>query len=106
MGRSPTLLGPTDRCRRILDGPPARGCPREEEVPAAPPGRPARPGPVLPRVEGKSQAPADPVEGGFVTDLRQLWLSLPDHDKAEFEGHFSRMVLRLFQGLPIDGGRP
>jgi hypothetical protein len=49
--------------------------------------------------------PADPVERGSVADLRQLWLSLPEHDKAEFEGHFSRMVLRLFHGIPIDGGR-
>jgi hypothetical protein len=61
---------------------------------------------VLPGVEGTSQTPADLVEGGIVVDLRLLWLSLPDHDKAEFEGHFSRMVLRLFQGLSIDGGRP
>jgi hypothetical protein len=106
MGRSPALLGPTDRCRRLLDGPPAGGRPREEDVPATPTGWPDRPGPVLPRVEGTPQAPTDPVEGGFVADLRQLWLSLPEHDKAEFEGHFSRMVLRLFHGLPIDGGRP
>src|SRR4051794_21771343 len=105
MGRSPAPLGPTDRCRRPLDGPPARGRPREEDGTAAPPGRLDRAGPVLPRVEGTPQAPAEPIEEGFVIDLRQLWLSLPEHDKAEFEGHFSRMVLRLFHGLPIDGGR-
>jgi hypothetical protein len=106
MSRSPAPLGPTGRCRRLLDGPPARGRPREEDVPAAPPGRPDRPGPVLPRVEGAPQAPADPVEDGFLADLGQLWLSLPEQDKTEFEGHFSRMVLRLFHGLSIDGGRP
>lgn len=41
-----------------------------------------------------------------LADLGQLWLSLPEQDKTEFEGHFSRMVLRLFHGLSIDGGRP
>ena len=106
MGRSPALLGPTDRCRRILDGPSAGGRHREEDVPAAPTGQPDRPGSELPRVEGTSEATTDPVEGGFVVDLRQLWLSLSEHDKAEFEGHFSRMVLRLFHGLSVDGGRP
>src|SRR6266511_1903953 len=106
MGRSPARLGPTGRCRRLLDGPPARDRPREEDVPAAPSGRPNRPGPVLPRAEGAPQAPADRVKEGFVADLRQLWLLLPEHDKTEFEGHFSRMVLRLFHGLPSDGGRP
>ena len=105
MGRSPAPLGPTDRCRRLLDGPPARGRPREEDGPVAPPGRLDRAGRVLPRAEGTPPMPTDPVEGGSVADLRQLWLSLPEHDKAEFEGHFSRMVLRLFHGLPIDGGR-
>jgi len=106
MGRSPTLLGPTDRCRRILDGPSVGGRQREEDVPSAPTGRPDRAVPVLPRVEGTSEATIDPVEGDFVTDPRQLWLSLSEHDKAEFEGHFSRMVLRLFHGLSVDGGRP
>ena len=105
MGRSPTPLGPTDRCRRRLDGPPARGCPREEDIPAAPPDRLDCPGPVLPRAEGTTQAPAEPLEEEFVADLRQLWVSLPERDKTEFEGHFSRMVLRLFHGLSIDGGR-
>ena len=70
MGRSPAPLGPTDRCRRLLDGPPARGRPREEGGTAAPPGRPDRAGPVLPRVEGTPQAPAEPIEEGFVADLR------------------------------------
>ena len=103
MGRSPASLGSTDRCRRLLDGPPARGCPREEDIPAAPPGRRDGSGPVLPRAEGTPQAPAELLDDEFVADLRQLWLSLPEHDKAEFEGHFSRMVLRLFHELPIDG---
>jgi hypothetical protein len=106
MGRSPTLLGPTDRCRSLLDGPLTRGCSRKEDGPTAPPSRPDRAGPVLPRTQGSPQAPADPVEEGFVIDMRQLWLSLPEHDKTEFEGHFSRMVLRLFHGLSIDGGQP
>jgi len=51
MGRSPTPLGPTSRCRRLQDGPPARGRPREEDVPAAPLGQLDRAGPVLPRAE-------------------------------------------------------
>jgi hypothetical protein len=106
MGRSPAPLGPTGRCRRLLDGPPARGCPREEDTPAAPPGRLDCPGPVLSRVEGTPQAPAEPLEDGFVADLQQLWVSLPERDKTEFEGHFSRMVLRFFHGQSIDGGRP
>ena len=106
MGRSPTPLGPTGRCRRRLDGSPARGRPREEDISAAPPDRLDCPGPVLPRAEGTPQVPADPLEAGFVADLRQLWVSLPERDKTEFEGHFSRMVLRLFHGLSIDGGRP
>jgi hypothetical protein len=105
MGRSPTPLVPTGRCRGLLDGPPARGRSREEDRSAAPPGRPDRAGPVLPRAEGSAQAPVDPIDEGFVADLRQLWLLLPEHDKTEFEGHFSRMVLRLFRGLSIDGGR-
>jgi hypothetical protein len=106
MGRAPAPLGPTCRCRRLLDGPPARGCPREEDIPAAPPDGLDCPGPVLPRVEGTPQAPAEPLEDGFVADLQQLWVSLPERDKTEFEGHFSRMVLRLFHGQSIDGGRP
>ena len=105
MGRPPTLLGPTGRCRRRLDGPRTRGCPREEDIPAAPPSRLDRPGPVLPRAEGTPQASAEPLEEGFVADLQQLWVSLPEPDKTEFEGHFSRMVLRLFHGLSIEGGR-
>ena len=106
MGRSPTPLGPTGRCGRHLDGPRARGCPRQEDITAAPPGRLDGPGPVLPRAEGARQASAAPLEDAFVADLRQLWVSLPERDKTEFEGHFSRMVLRLFHGLSIDGGRP
>src|SRR5262245_1883649 len=106
MGRTPAPLGPTDRGRRRLDGPPTPGRPREEALPAAPPGRLDRPGPVLPRTEGAPQAPANPVEAGFVADLRQLWVSLPERDKTEFEGHFSRMVLRLFHGLSIEGSQP
>jgi hypothetical protein len=106
MGRPPTPLGPTGRCRRRLDGPRARGGPREEGLTAAPPGRLDCPGPVLPRTEGTPQASAEPLEEGFVADLQQLWVSLPEHDKTEFEGHFSRMVLRLFHGLSIEGGRP
>ena len=106
MGRTPAPLGPTDRSRRLLDGPPTRGRPREEDVPAAPPTRPDGPGPVLPRIEGAPQAPANPVENEFLADLGQLWFLLPERDKTEFEGHFSRMVLRLFHGLSIDGGRP
>src|SRR5512147_821164 len=106
MGRSPTPLGPAGRCRRLLDGPPARGRPREEDIPAAPSGRLDCPGPVLPRAEGAPQAPADTLEAGFVADPRQLWVSLPEREKTEFEGHFSRMVLRLFHGLSIEGGRP
>jgi hypothetical protein len=105
MGRPPTPLGPTGRCRRRLDGPLARGCPREEDITAAPPGRLDRPGPVLPRAEGTPQTSAEPLEEEFVADLQQLWVSLPEHDKTEFEGHFSRMVLRLFQGLSTEGGR-
>jgi hypothetical protein len=105
MGRPPTPLGPTGRCRRRLDGPLARGRPREEDITAAPPGRLDCPGPVLPRAGGTPQAPAEPLEEEFVADLQQLWVSLPEHDKTEFEGHFSRMVLRLFHGLSIEGGR-
>jgi hypothetical protein len=105
MGRPPTPLGPTGRCRCRLDGPRARGCPREGDLTAAPPGRLDCPGPVLPPAEGAPQASAEPLEEEFVTDLQQLWVSLPEHDKTEFEGHFSRMVLRLFHGLSIEGGR-
>ena len=105
MGRSPDPLGPTGRCRRLLDGHSERGGPREEDVSTAPPGQLDRAGTVLPRAEGAPQAPADALEEGFVADLRQLWVSLPERDKTEFEGHFSRMVLRLFHGLSIDGGR-
>jgi hypothetical protein len=105
MGRPPTPLGPTGRCRRRLDGPLARGCPCEEDITAAPPGRLDCPGPVLPRAEGAPQTSAEPLEEEFVADLQQLWVSLPEHDKTEFEGHFSRMVLRLFHGLSIEGGR-
>jgi len=61
---------------------------------------------VLPRIEGAPQPPANPVEDEFLADLGQLWSLLPERDKTEFEGHFSRMVLRLFHGLSIDGGRP
>jgi hypothetical protein len=105
MGRSPTPLGPTGRCRRRLDGPPARGCPREEDIAAAQPGWLDCPGPVLSRAEGTHQASAEPLEEEFVADLRHLWVSLPERDKTEFEGHFSRMVLRLFHGLSIEGSR-
>jgi hypothetical protein len=105
MGRPPTLLGPTGRCRRHLDGPRTRACPREEDITAAPPSRLDCPGPVLPRPEGTPQASAEPLEEEFVADLQQLWASLPEHDKTEFEGHFSRMVLRLFHGLSIEGGQ-
>jgi len=42
-------LGPTSRCRCLQDGPPARGRPREEDIPAAPLGQLDRAGPVLPR---------------------------------------------------------
>jgi hypothetical protein len=59
----------------------------------------------LPRVEGAPQTPVEPLEEEFVADLRQLRVSLPERDKTEFEGHFSRMVLRLVHGLSIDGGR-
>ena len=106
MGRSPAPLGPTGRCRRHLGRTSRARRSREEDVSAAPTGRPDRPGPMLPRVEGASEATTDSLEGGLVADLGQLWLSLPEHDKAEFEGHFSRMVLRLFHGLSINGGRP
>ena len=105
MGRPPTPLGRTGRCGRCLDGPRTRGRPREEDITAAPPGRLDGPGPVLPRAEGTPQASAEPLEEEFVADLRQLWVSLPERDKTEFEGHFSRMVLRLFHGLSIEGGR-
>jgi hypothetical protein len=105
MGRPPTPFGPTGRSRRRLDGPRTRGCPREGDITAAAPGRLDCPGPVLPRAEGTPQASAEPLEEGLVADLQQLWVSLPEQDKTEFEGHFSRMVLRLFHGLSIDGGR-
>jgi hypothetical protein len=105
MGRPPTPLGPTGCCRRRLDGSRARGCPHEEDITAAPTGRLDCPGPVLPRVEGTPQASAEPLEEEFVADLQQFWVSLPEQDKTEFEGHFSRMVLRLFHGLSIEGGR-
>ncbi len=98
MGRPQTPLGPTGRCCGLLDGPLARGRSREEDSPATTPSRPDRAGPVLSRAKGLPQASADAVEEKFVADLHQLWLSLPEHDKTEFEGHFSRMVLRLFRG--------
>src|SRR5262245_2464700 len=104
MGRSPTPLRPTGRCRRLLDGPPVRGCPREKDITATSPGRLDCPGPVLPRAGGTHQASAELLEEKFVANLQQLWVSLPQRDKAEFEGHFSRMVLRLFHGHSIDGG--
>jgi hypothetical protein len=105
MGRPPTALGPTGRSRRRLDGPLPRGCPREEDITAAPPDRLDCPCPVLPRAEGTPQTLDEPLEEESVAGL-QLWVSLPEHDKAEFEGHFSRMVLRLFHGPSIEGGRP
>jgi hypothetical protein len=105
MGRPPTPLGPTHRRRRRLDGPRTRGRPREGDITAAPPSRLDCPGPVLPRAEGTPQASAERVEEESVADLQQVWVSLPEQDKTEFEGHFSRMVLRLFHGLSIDGGR-
>jgi hypothetical protein len=61
---------------------------------------------VLPRADDTPQASAEPLEEEFVADLQQLWVSLSEPDKTEFEGHFSRMVLRLFHGLSIEGGRP
>src|SRR5262245_5981527 len=105
MGRPPTPLGPTGRGRRRLDGSRARGCPHEADGTAGSPGRLDCPGPVLPRAEGTSQASAEPLEEEFVADLQQLWVALPERDKTEFEGHFSRMVLRLFHGPSIEGGR-
>ncbi len=107
MARSATPLGPTCRGRSLLDGPPTGGhSSAEDDLPAAFPGRPDRACRVLPGTEGTSQTPIDTLEGDFVADLRQLWIALPEHDKTEFEGHFSRMVLRLFLGLTTHGGRP
>ncbi len=106
MGRSSAFLGPTRRGGRLLDRPPARGRSREADSAPASPRRLDRPGPVLPLADGPPETPVGALEEGFVADLRQLWALLPEHDKTEFEGHFSRMVLRLFHGLSIAGGRP
>jgi hypothetical protein len=60
---------------------------------------------MVSRFEGAPPTSTGLVAGETSPDLKEFWRLLPEQDKTEFEGHFSRMVLRLFQGLSSKGGQ-